>query len=58
MKFFFSLPGEVFRIKKKKKVFTKNLPGASNTLDMTLNILNNVNISRERKVINEGINQT
>jgi hypothetical protein len=26
----FSLPGEVFLIKKKKKVFMKNLPGASN----------------------------
>jgi hypothetical protein len=29
-KVFFSLPGEVFLIKKKKKVFMKNLPGASN----------------------------
>jgi hypothetical protein len=28
--FFFSLPGEFFLIKKKKKVFMKNLPGASN----------------------------
>jgi hypothetical protein len=27
---FFSLPGEVFLIKKKKKVFMKNLRGASN----------------------------
>jgi hypothetical protein len=31
-KVFFSLPGEVFLIKKKKKkVFMKNLPGASNS---------------------------
>jgi hypothetical protein len=29
--FFFSLPGEVFLIKKKKKVFMKNLPGTSNS---------------------------
>jgi hypothetical protein len=29
--FFFSLPGEVFLIKKRKKVSMKNLPGASNS---------------------------
>jgi hypothetical protein len=29
--FLFSLPGEVFLVKRKKKVFMKNLPGASNT---------------------------
>jgi hypothetical protein len=32
--FFFSLPGEVFLIKKKKKVFMKNLPGTSNTISL------------------------
>jgi hypothetical protein len=32
IKFFFSLPGEDFLIKKKKKVFMKNLPGASNII--------------------------
>jgi hypothetical protein len=44
MKFFFSLPGEVFLVKKKKKVFMKNLPGASNTFSKLNNQAKSIKI--------------
>jgi hypothetical protein len=42
-KVFFSLPGEVFLIKKKKKVFMKNLPGASNIIKAIFHGFNLIN---------------